>query len=272
MKGKLLSLYDNFYYDFAVAYDYARKRRYLRRELRHYDPGPAFDKAFKEVYIPYWAQFGVKPFRPMAVVNYIYSGELDPRYIPNDIWGQYIVPYFNDKRFSGLLADKNLNQHPILSAMNSSSVNTLRPITLVFKGEPMILSVVLRVGAPGSVVDNMCSGGYQIAVLPDGKLSSHAYTNRNGKDDLVDISDQPVFCQTVPGYAAACAAALKGARQLPHLRLVAWDFAIDEQGEPVLLELNTHAPGQNQETNGPTFGDRTEEILSEVFAKRRKKK
>ena len=58
--------------------------------------------------------------------------------------------------------------------------------------------------------------------------------------------------------------------KFPHFRLVAWDFAIDRTETPVLIEVNFNDAGLEslQLTNGPVFGSRTEEILSEVFLKK----
>ena len=58
--------------------------------------------------------------------------------------------------------------------------------------------------------------------------------------------------------------------QMPRFRLVSWDFAIDPDGEPVLIEANLHY-GEldfHQINNGPIFGEDTEKILKEVFNKR----
>ena len=50
----------------------------------------------------------------------------------------------------------------------------------------------------------------------------------------------------------------------PLVRIVGWDIAVDEEGDPVFIEFNCN-PGQNQMTYGPTFGDYTDEVLEEVF-------
>lgn len=58
--------------------------------------------------------------------------------------------------------------------------------------------------------------------------------------------------------------------QIPHFRLVSWDFSIDENGEPVLIEANLNCGGidVNQMNNGPLFGEDTKKVLDEVFGKR----
>ena len=61
------------------------------------------------------------------------------------------------------------------------------------------------------------------------------------------------------------------ATKVPHFRLVSWDIAIDSVGQPVFIEMNP-AYGEldfHQLNNGPIFGEDTEEVLEEVFGKKR---
>lgn len=46
------------------------------------------------------------------------------------------------------------------------------------------------------------------------------------------------------------------------------DIAVTDDGEPVLIEVNLAYSGVDlfQMANDPLFGDRTEEVISEVFA------
>ena len=49
--------------------------------------------------------------------------------------------------------------------------------------------------------------------------------------------------------------------------MISWDFAVDINAEPILIEINLRFQGINggQLCNGPLFGDLTDEILREVF-------
>lgn len=54
---------------------------------------------------------------------------------------------------------------------------------------------------------------------------------------------------------------------LPAMGQVAWDLALDENCEPILIEVNLGWPGVifDQMANGkPLFGSRTEEIIEYV--------
>ncbi len=164
------------------------------------------------------------------------------------------------------IVQRVLVQHPSLAAFNHSSVNTLRLVTLVFHGKAYLLSAILRIGHADSRVDNVSKGGYQAIVREDGTLEKLAYTHKGGKDNFVEQTDEGVRFEgfAIPSWEKVRATALDLALKMPHLALIGWDFSVDEQGDPVLIEFNCHI-GQNQENCGPTFGDMTEEILTEVF-------
>ncbi|MGM9615747.1 MAG: sugar-transfer associated ATP-grasp domain-containing protein [Oscillospiraceae bacterium] len=175
-------------------------------------------------------------------------------------------------RFRGAdyIVQEAVRQHPVLASLNDSSVNTLRFVTLLFQGKAHLLSAILRVGAPGSRVDNIGAGGYQLTFRPDGTLTDVAYTIVHGKPVFLreQIGDIRFAGMAIPGFHEARELVLSLAAQTPHLKLIAWDIAIDEQARPVLIEFNASMPGQNQETCGPTFGDLTDDVLAEVFGKK----
>ena len=168
------------------------------------------------------------------------------------------------------LVQRAVIQHPELNRLNASSINTIRLVTLVFQGEAIILSSILRVGAPGSRVDNIGAGGYQCTIRPDGFLEKTAYTHRFGKEEIVEQTTEGVRFENfrIPVYDKVCAAALDYALRMPHMKYIAWDLAVDENEDVILIEFNAVLPGQNQATCGPTFGDLTDEILTEVFGKK----
>ena len=54
-------------------------------------------------------------------------------------------------------------------------------------------------------------------------------------------------------------------------KIISWDIGIDEEGDPVLMEVNLTMSGifYNQLVDGPLFGGKTttKEILKKVFKK-----
>ena len=74
----------------------------------------------------------------------------------------------------------------------------------------------------------------------------------------------------VPSYQKAVEMVKHCHEKLGHFRLVSWDVAIDKDGEPILIEANMRN-GEcdfHQFNNGPLFGELTDQVLREVFARK----
>lgn len=167
-----------------------------------------------------------------------------------------------------IICQEVISQHESLDQINSSSVNTIRIMTLLFQGQVHVLSTVLRMGVKGARVDNASSGGVASGILPDGRLRDFAYdlyANKYFKHPNGMDFDSII----VPGFDECIQLSIMLAKRLSLVsRLISWDFAIDEDGGPILIEMNPTFGGLevNQLTNGPVFGDLTEEVFNDVFA------
>lgn len=162
-----------------------------------------------------------------------------------------------------------LKQHELMNSLYAGSINTIRMETLLFKNEVRMLACMVRMGAKGSKVDNLSSGGMSCGVnIDSGQLSSRAYDFHNlsvtyekhpqgGKFEGFVIPNWGKCVATVKRLAPRCAGVAK---------LIGWDIAIAEDGEPVLIECNMMDSGcaSLQLDNGPLFGDLTDEVLDYV--------
>ncbi len=159
-----------------------------------------------------------------------------------------------------------VKQHPDLSQLNPSSLNTIRLITFFFEGDVHILSCILRIGAPDAKVDNVGAGGYACPIDKDGCLNDKAV---NRKAEWVEENSAGIkFAGVrVPEFQRVIEAVKIGHQRMAHFKLIGWDMTVDENKEPVFIEYNT-CPGANQITCGPTFGDLTEKVLEEYFINR----
>ncbi len=160
-----------------------------------------------------------------------------------------------------------IKQHAELNRLNPSSVNTIRVMTLMFKDKVHVLSGVLRMGVNGSRVDNASSGGIICGIMPDGRLKNVAY-NPSGNQFFKHPQGTAFDSVSIPNYSQCIDLAVTLAKRLSSVtRQISWDFAIDESGQPILIEFNV-TWGQldfHQLCNGPIFGDLTHEVLDEVF-------
>jgi hypothetical protein len=144
-----------------------------------------------------------------------------------------------------LMLEETVKQHPDLSSINPTSVNTLRINTVMDKaGVPHILSAALRMGVGQSITDNFSSGGVVAQIDLD---SGILFTLAVGKDAQTYIK-HPTSGVVLPGFQIPHWESVKGivlsaAKMVPQTRWIGWDVAVTEQ-RPLLIEGNSD-PGGN---------------------------
>lgn len=172
-----------------------------------------------------------------------------------------------------LQSGRNLNiqyvikQHPAMAKMNASSINTIRIMTMIIDGEVIPLSACVRIGSAGSKVDNLgTGGGVSCGVNEDGSLKGCGYTYQG---DRVEVHANGFNLKEgkVPNYKNVLEIVKRLHYCVPVFGIISWDIAIDETGEPVLIEYNV-AGGNidlHQYNNGPLYGEYREKIIEDVF-------
>lgn len=170
------------------------------------------------------------------------------------------------KNIKNFVIQEEINQHKILNQINKTSVNTIRPITFFDGKEVYILSSILRMGINGAKTDSESSGGISCGINSNGKLKSTAY-DRYGNDYPQHPQGHSFKNTKIPSYEEIEKIIKKEHKKFGHFKIISWDFAIDDTGEPVLIEYNLGMQGINfhQMNNGPLFGEITDEVLSQVY-------
>ena len=162
-----------------------------------------------------------------------------------------------------------VKQSEQLSALNPSSVNTIRVISFLIGGRVEILSSIVRVGAEGSCVDNYHKGGDTRPIDSKGYLKGYLMKPEGFSTE--DRYGNKIEKEKILGYEKVIEEIKRVHPRFAHSRWIGWDFAIDENHEPGFIELNGFA-GENQREDGPSFAHVTEEFLDEFFANRFKKR
>lgn len=176
-----------------------------------------------------------------------------------------------DQYDSGFVLQRFLKQHKDLAAIHEKSINTVRVITFLFHGKVYVLSAQLRMGVGDSDVDNVSAGGIACTIKEDGWLAETAVTRKSEWSDhhpngmkFKDIR--------VPSYDRIVAKAVELQSSMPFLGIIGWDFAVAEDGEPIMIEFNTPCNQNQIGGKAPTFGDLTDQVLDDVFHKKTAKK
>lgn len=164
-----------------------------------------------------------------------------------------------------------VKQHKNLDEIHHDSLNTIRVMSLLKDNKVNIVSTILKMGANGVQVDNVWRGGLSCGILENGELKEIAHDHMGNS-----VTKHPqgfVFKgHKIENFDKVIDLVTKAHERMGHFRLISWDIAIGEDGEPILVEANMRNGGINihQFNNGSLFGDMTDEVLAEVFRKKEK--
>lgn len=198
-----------------------------------------------------------------AGVNYICAEQGDLR----EQFAQAISSMRGD-----IVVQRPFRQHPVFAALNKSSVNTLRIMSVLSESGAKIYVPVVRIGVGDTKVDNACAGGVFCGIRDDGTLKDTAY-RLNGESFKKHPTSGIVFeGYQLEGLEKAKALVRKAHPMIPFFRMVSWDIVIDEQGEAYMLEVNFAKSGNEpfQFTEGPLLGEDLRGYLDEIFRKKNK--
>lgn len=152
--------------------------------------------------------------------------------------------------------------HDLLKQFNQTSVNTIRVQSLYLNGKFSAVTIILRFGGEGAEVDNACSGGVAVGIHPDGTLFEYGYDNQaNQYDRKGNIIFKETKLPFIPDLIKHVEEAHK--HQFPLCKYIGWDMIIDRNSKPVCIEINSCQNGHLtfQLSAGPTFGERTQEVI-----------
>lgn len=152
-------------------------------------------------------------------------------------------------------------QHPKISMLNPTSVNTIRMWVVNRPGDnpTRVIGAFLRLGRKGSLVDNTDAGGLLCNVeLESGRL--HSGTERSAGKKLYDRhpdTDADINGLEIPYWKQAKNLACKTLNTFPFINFAGVDIAITET-EPIVIEMNI-PPDPN---GGVCFGYCRNDLLS----------
>ena len=180
-----------------------------------------------------------------------------------DLNGKTVAQLFKEYKKDFLVQDW-VRQHEGMAALNPTSVNTMRILSYRSGMEVLIIYSVVRIGRNGSVVDNQCAGGISTTIDKEGRLGKEAFGGFS--TDNIDKTDTGIVLEgyQLPSYDKAIEMVKRLHLKLPFFNLVGWDVAIQEDGEPVLIEFHTN-PGLSQSAFKSGMGEYTERIIRELW-------
>ncbi|MBQ6067970.1 MAG: hypothetical protein IJK84_00565 [Bacteroidales bacterium] len=178
--------------------------------------------------------------------------------------GESIEQLFSRYR-QNFIIQEYVHQHDEMSRLNPSSLNTLRVLTYRDSTQVYALYAIARIGRMGEPIDNLSSGGIFADVdLHTGRIRKCGYgapseNNISKTDSGTQLNDF-----SIPSFPQVISLAKELHLRLPYFNLIGWDFAVDNQGRPLMIEWNRSPDIYSQTAHGPAFGDMTDEILQRV--------
>lgn len=153
----------------------------------------------------------------------------------------YMYLVDNDKP----LAEEVVKQDKTMNLLSADSVNTIRVITILKDGKAVIVSGGIRMGKPGSVVDNFNNGGIStIYDFKTGEIISDGFDKDRNVFERVPGSGTVLKGFRIPKWDEVLGMIQEAANLVPQVGYVGWDVCISEDHGPLLIEGNSY-PSQD---------------------------
>lgn len=180
-------------------------------------------------------------------------------------WEEYVDVF---EKTSDFVVQEVIKQDKNLSLLSKKSVNTFRIYSLYWNGETKILGSCIRFGSGDDIVDNFCHGGCFVPINEKGELQEWGITHKREKVYSNNgVSFKGII---IPNFKNLLDLVKREAYLLPDIKFIGWDFALDDAGDFVFIELNmTQSDPEllHFVTNGDLFGKDTQDILAKTYAK-----
>ena len=164
-----------------------------------------------------------------------------------------------------------IEPHPVFSSLNPSSINTLRVMTYILNDGIYHMPVSCRMGSTEVRIDNIHAGGLVVGVQDTGQLLPTAYQLGYGDSNRKYKTHPRTNIQfdqiTLPCISKVIEAAYLAHSKLPKIGIVSWDFTVDKDENPVLIEANIKSQSIwfPQIVHGKgAFGERTSMLLESL--------
>jgi len=154
--------------------------------------------------------------------------------------------------------------HKSIASIYDGSLNSFRVITYRWRDEIRRMPVILRIGHGGAYLDNAHAGGMYIAVNDDGTLHEKAFTEFKQEYSVHPDSGLVFLNHQIENFPRILDRAVKMHEAVPQVGCVNWDFTLDQDGNPMLIEANTLGGSiwLIQSAHGRSvFGPHTAEVL-----------
>ena len=163
---------------------------------------------------------------------------------------------------SNFIIQKRVVNHETIRKLYPESINTFRIITFLTRDGIRTAPVTMRIGVGGKFVDN---GGIFIGVSNTGMLNKEGFSKKHIQRYTAHPDSGVVFNgYRIEGVEKVLSAATKLHSMLPQLKMLSWDMTLDQDGNVMIIEVNTTAQSvwfPQMVTGKSIFGEYTGDML-----------
>lgn len=149
------------------------------------------------------------------------------------------------------VAQEVLQQHPVMAALNPTSVNSFRFTSIYIDGRYGV-SVGLKIGKLGSHIDNWNSG-YYVGVSNEGKVNDVGYDIK--LNPVTETDTHIAFASIqIPNFdKMKTMVEYVHKKYFPMSCLIGWDMMVDQDGNPRAIEFNLRPDFFAEQIGAGTF-------------------
>ena len=169
-----------------------------------------------------------------------------------DSMGRGVVPYTADGDLKqlfkklvdecpdGFICEGLIKAHPVISALNPDSVNTVRLITYFDGNETHVHKCFMKMGQEGSFVDNGGAGGIFAAVNDEeGFFESNGIDEKGRRYETHPYTGITIKGYQLPAWDEALALGREISSKIPGFRFIGWDLTYTEDCKWIIVEGNS---------------------------------
>ena len=169
-----------------------------------------------------------------------------------DSMGRGVVPYKAEGNLKqlfksllvespdGFICEGLIKAHPVISALNPDSVNTVRLITYFDGTETHVQKCFMKIGQKGSFVDNGGAGGIFAAVNDEkGFFESNGIDEKGRRYDTHPYTGITIEGYQLPAWEEALALGREISSKIPGFSYIGWDLTYTEDCKWVIVEGNS---------------------------------
>lgn len=140
-----------------------------------------------------------------------------------------LTKLFTELKQEQCICETFLSQHPEMAKFNSSSVNTLRIVTVYDGLEVNVLAGIARFGRKGRIADNFHHGGIACKIDVETGIVTTTGRNRNGERFVLHPDSKICFPGfQIPKWKEVITLVKKLALVVPDVKYVGWDIVLTE--------------------------------------------